>query len=44
MTAVKTITTLKYDYMQAGAGENFENVKAVKSAYAEYDSEGNVLM
>jgi antitoxin component YwqK of YwqJK toxin-antitoxin module len=44
MTAIKTITTLKFDYMQAGAGENFENIKPLKSAYAEYDQEGHVLM
>lgn len=44
MANVKTITTLKFDYMQAGAGENFENVKPVKSAYAEYDKEGHVMM
>lgn len=44
MTAIKTITTLKFDYMQTGAGENFENVKPVKSAYAEYDIDGHVLM
>jgi YD repeat-containing protein len=44
MTKVKTITTLKFEYMQAGMGENFENVKPVKSAYAEYDAEGHVLM
>lgn len=44
MAKIKTITTLKFDYMQTGVGQNFENVKPVKSAYAEYDEEGHVLM
>ncbi|HNW99228.1 MAG TPA: hypothetical protein PKK00_12535 [Bacteroidales bacterium] len=44
MTAIKTITTLHFDYMQTGAGENFENIKPFKSAYAEYDTDEHPLM
>lgn len=44
MAKIKTITTLKFDYMQTGVGQNFENVKPVKSAYAEYDEQGHVVM
>jgi YD repeat-containing protein len=43
MTAIKTITTYKLDYMQAKPGSDFSDVAPVISSFNEFDAEGNSL-
>jgi YD repeat-containing protein len=43
MTAIKTITTYKLDYMQAKTGSDFSDVAPVISSYNEFNAEGHSL-
>jgi len=44
MTAIKTITTYRLDYMQAKAGSDFSDVEPVISSYNEFDATGHTLI